>query len=71
VFAFQNKIIIFQKWGNSLTIMDDPFNLIGTVTLYSNLPLFIIRIGSSIYSGALECIDELNNKFPAPILENL
>ena len=51
--------------------MDDPFNLIGTVTLYSNLPLFIIRIGSSIYSGALECIDELNNKFPAPILENL
>jgi hypothetical protein len=31
----------------------------------------IIRIGSSIYSGALECIDELNNKVPSPILENL
>ena len=57
--------------GGSLTIMDDPFNLIGTVTLYSNLPLLIIRTASSIYSGALECIDELNNKFPIPILENL
>jgi hypothetical protein len=31
----------------------------------------MIRIASSIDSGALECIDEINSKFPLPILGNL
>ena len=50
--------------------MDDSFTVIGSV-IFSNVPPSIIRIASSMDSGALECIDELNNKFPIPILGNL
>jgi hypothetical protein len=51
--------------------MDDSLALIGTVILSSKFAPSIIRIASSIDPGALECIDELNNKFPIPILWNL
>jgi hypothetical protein len=87
VFAFQNKFILFEKGGqpvlvgsgrslfekgvNSLIIMDDSFTLIGTVILSSKFPPSIIRIASSIDSEALEYIDEINMKFPLPILGNL
>jgi hypothetical protein len=71
VFAFQNKFILFKEGVNSLLIMDDSFNFIGTVILSSKFPPFIIRIASSIDSGALEYLDEMNRKFPLPILGNL
>ena len=51
--------------------MDDSFIVIGTVILNTKFPLSMIRIASSIDSGALECIDEINSKFPLPILGNL
>ena len=71
VFAFNNKIILFEKLVNNLIIMDDAFAVIGTVILSSKFPPLIIRIASSIESGALEYIDELSRKFPLPILGNL
>jgi hypothetical protein len=70
VFAFQNKMMLFEKGVNSITIMDDSFNVIATVILSSKFAPSIIRIASSTDSEALECIDELNNKFPIPILWN-
>jgi hypothetical protein len=70
VFAFQNKIIFFEKGVNNLTIMDNSFTVIGSVIL-SKFPPSIIRIASSIDSEAQEYIDELNSKFPIPILGNL
>ena len=30
IFAFQNKMMLFEKGVNSLTIMDDKFSVIGT-----------------------------------------
>jgi len=51
--------------------MDDSFTVIGNVILGSKFPLSNIRIASSIDSGALEYIDEINSKFPLPILGNL
>jgi hypothetical protein len=33
VFSFQNKFILFEKVDNSLIIIDDSFNVIGTVIL--------------------------------------
>jgi len=71
VFAFQNKLIFFEKTINSLTIMDDSFTVIGTVILSSKFPPSTIRIASSMDIGALEYIDELNMKFPIPILGSL
>jgi hypothetical protein len=71
VFAFQNKMMLFEKGVNSLIIMDDSFTVIGTVILSSKFAPSIIRIASSMDPEALECIDELNNKFPIPILGNL
>jgi hypothetical protein len=50
--------------------MDDEFDVIATV-ICSKLPPSIIRIASSIDSGALEYKDEINSKFPLPILGNL
>jgi hypothetical protein len=70
-FAFQNKIMLFEKGVNSLTIMDDSFTVIGSVTISTRFAPSIIRIASSMDPGALECIDELNNKIPIPILGNL
>jgi hypothetical protein len=71
VFAFHNKMMLFEKGVNRLTIIDDSFTVIGTVILSERFAPSIIRIASSIDPGALECIDELNNKFPIPILGNL
>jgi hypothetical protein len=71
IFAFQNKMMLFEKGVNSLTIMDDSFTVIGTVILSTRFAPSIIRIASSMDPGALECIDELNNKIPIPILGNL
>jgi hypothetical protein len=51
--------------------MDDSFTVIGTVILSSKFAPSIIRIASSMDPEALECIDELNSKFPVPILGNL
>jgi len=57
IFAFQNKMMLFEKGVNSLTIMDDSFTVIGTVILSTRFPPSIIRIASSMDPGALECID--------------
>ena len=70
VFAFQNKFILIEKGTNNLIIMDDEFDVIGTV-ICSKFPPSIIRIASSIDSGGLEYKDEQNSKFPLPILGNL
>ena len=70
IFAFQNKMMLFEKGVNSLTIMDDSFTVIGSV-IFSNVPPSIIRIASTIDSEAFEYIDVLNCKFPFPILGNL
>jgi hypothetical protein len=51
--------------------MDDSFTVISTIILSLNLPVSMIRIASSIDSGALEYIDEINSKFPLLILGNL
>jgi len=64
-------MILFEKGVNRLLIMDDSYNLIGTIILPSKFAPSIIRIASSMDPGALECIDEINNKFPIPILGNL
>jgi hypothetical protein len=71
VFGFQNKFILFEKGVNSLIIMDDSFTVISIIILSLKLPLSMIRIASLIDSGALEYIDEINSKFPLPILGNL
>jgi hypothetical protein len=71
VIAFKNKFIFFKNGGNSLTIMDDSFNLIGTLILSSKYPLRTIRIASSMDPGSIEYIDAANNKFPFPIWGNL
>jgi hypothetical protein len=71
VFAFQNIIILFERGVEGLTILNDSFNVIGTITLSSKIPLYFIRIASSIDSGALEYIDEFDTKLPIPILGNL
>jgi hypothetical protein len=72
VIAFQNKFIFFEHLDNSLiTIMDDSFNLIGTLILSSKYPPHTIRIASSIDPGSLDYIDEFNNKYPFPIWGNL
>jgi hypothetical protein len=63
--------MLFEKGVNSLTIMDDKFSVIGTINLSTSFPPSIIRIASSMDPGALEYIDELNNKFPIPILGDL
>jgi len=68
LFSFQNKIILFEKEVDCLTIMDDSFNVISTVILSSKYPPSIIRIASLMDSGALECIDAFNHKFPIPIM---
>jgi hypothetical protein len=64
-------MMLFEKGKNILTIIDDSFTVIGTVILSERFAPSIIRIASSIDPEALECIDELNNKFPIPILGNL
>jgi hypothetical protein len=64
-------MMLFEKKVNRITILDDSFTVIGTVTLSSKFPPSSIRIASSMDSGFLECIDEINNKFPIPILGNL
>jgi hypothetical protein len=64
-------MMLFEKAVNSLTIMDDSFTVIGTVILSTKFAPSIIRIASSMDPGALEYIDELNNKFPIPILGDL
>jgi hypothetical protein len=51
--------------------LDDLFNVISTVFLNPKYPLSNIRVASSFDHGALEYIDELNNKFPIPILWKL
>jgi hypothetical protein len=70
VSAFQNKLIFFEYGENSLTIMDDSFNLIGTLILSSKYGIQTIRIASTD-PGALEYFDEYNNKYPFPIWGNL
>ena len=67
VLALQNKIILFEKGVEGLTIMDDSFTVIGNVILGLKFPLSNIRIACSIDSGALEYIDEFYHKFPIPI----
>ena len=69
VFAFQNRIIIFEHEKVNLTILDDSQTVISTVILIS--PLLKLRIASLIDSGALECIDVFNNKYPIPIMGSL
>jgi len=71
VFEYQNKFILFEEGVNSLIIMDDSFTVISTIISYSKFPPSMIRIASSMDSGALEYIDEINSKFPLPILGNL
>jgi hypothetical protein len=71
IFAFQNKFILFEKGLNSLVIMDYSFTVISKIILPLKLPLSMIRTASLIDSGALEYIDEINSKFPLPILGNL
>ena len=51
--------------------MDDSFTVISTIILSLKFSLSVIRIASSMDSGALEYIDEINSKFPLPILGNL
>jgi hypothetical protein len=37
--AYQNKFILFEPEKENLTILDDSFNVISTVTLKLNVPL--------------------------------
>lgn len=69
VFAFQNRIIIFEYEKVNLLILDDSLTLISSIILKS--PLLKLRIASLLDSGALECIDVFNNKCPIPIMGSL
>ena len=53
----------------NLTILDDSLTVISSIILKS--PLLKLRIASLLDSGALECIDVFNNRYPIPLMGNL
>ena len=69
--TFQNKIILFEKGKENLTILDDSLSVISTISLKLKSPLKNIRIVSTIDSCVIEYIDEFNNKLPIPISASL
>ena len=50
-----------------IKILDDAFNVISTVILKLDAPLYKIRIDPTLDIGVLEYIDAFNSKFPFPI----
>ena len=67
VLAFQNQIILFEEGKYNLTILDNSFTVISTISLKLESPLKSIRIVSTIDSRLIESIDIYNSKLPIPI----